>query len=264
MRCRSRSMSSTRTSTFWPMVSTSDGWLTWLQESSEMWMRPSMPSRSTNAPKSTMLEMVPVTRSPTFMRSRICSRAPRRSSSSTARRLRTTLLRKRLSSMTRHSRVWPRNSSRSATRRISTREAGRKPRTPRSRMRPPLTTSMTVPDDRSAFFGGLLDTLPGPLEPSALPGQDEPAVGVLLGQHEGVDDVAHRHFFSRIDRLSYGQLVGGDHAFALVADVDEDFVLVHPHHGPGDDVPLFESQDRGVVVGNHLPVDLDHEVLAAL
>ena len=39
----------------------SDGWLTCDQESSEMWIRPSMPSRSTNAPKSTMLEIVPST-----------------------------------------------------------------------------------------------------------------------------------------------------------------------------------------------------------
>ncbi len=60
------------------------------------------------------------------------------------------------------------------------------------------------------------------------------------------------------------QLVGRDYAFALVADVNEDFVLVHPHHRAGDDIPLFESQDGGVVVGNHLPVYFDHEILAVL
>ena len=69
-------------------------------------------------------------------------------------------------------------------------------------MRPPLTTSMTVPVDRGAFFGGLLDALPGTLEASPLPGEDQPAVGVLFGEHQGVDDVAHRDFVSRIDRLS--------------------------------------------------------------
>src|SRR4026209_2754330 len=52
-------MSSTFTFTVCPMSSTSDGWFTWLQLSSEMWMRPSMPSRSTNAPKSTMFEIWP-------------------------------------------------------------------------------------------------------------------------------------------------------------------------------------------------------------
>ena len=61
MRWRSRSMSSTLTVTSWPMLSTSEGWLTWPHESSEMWISPSIPSRSTNAPKSTMLEIVPTT-----------------------------------------------------------------------------------------------------------------------------------------------------------------------------------------------------------
>src|SRR6266576_527378 len=49
MRWRSRSMSSTFTSTVWPISSTSDGWLTCDHDSSEMWIRPSMPFRSTNA-----------------------------------------------------------------------------------------------------------------------------------------------------------------------------------------------------------------------
>ena len=145
MRWRSRSMSSTLTLTFSPIWSTSDGWLTWLHESSEMWIRPSMPSRSTNAPNSTMLEITPSTTLPGWRSSRIFWRTSRRSSSRTARRDSTTLLRFRLSSMTLHSSLRPRNSSRSCTRRMSTSEAGRKPRTPRSRIRPPLTTSMTVP-----------------------------------------------------------------------------------------------------------------------
>src|SRR2546429_194212 len=49
MRCRSRSMSSTFTLTVWPISSTSEGWLTCDHDSSEMWIRPSIPSRSTNA-----------------------------------------------------------------------------------------------------------------------------------------------------------------------------------------------------------------------
>ena len=43
----------------------------------------------------------------------------------------------------------PRYSSRFGTRRMSTSEAGRKPRTPRSMIRPPFTTSMTVPSTGS-------------------------------------------------------------------------------------------------------------------
>ena len=49
------------------------------------------------------------------------------------------------SSMIFASSSWPMYGSRSRTRRISTRDAGRKPRRPMSRMRPPLTTSITVP-----------------------------------------------------------------------------------------------------------------------
>ena len=149
IRWRSRSMSRTLTRTVSPIETTSEGWLTWLQESSEIWMRPSMPSRSTNAPKSTMLEILPSTTWPGWRRPRICSRTSLRSSSSTALRERTTLLRERLSSITLHSSFWPMNSSRFWTRRMSTSEAGRKPRTPRSRIRPPLTTSITVPSTGS-------------------------------------------------------------------------------------------------------------------
>ena len=81
--------------------------------------------------------------------SRMRWRTSRRSSSSTARRDSTTLLRERLSSITLQRSVWPRNSSRSCTRRMSTSDAGRKPRTPRSMIRPPLTTSMTWPSTGS-------------------------------------------------------------------------------------------------------------------
>ena len=145
MRWRSRSMSSTFTLTVWPISSISEGWFTCDHESSEMWIRPSMPSRSTNAPKSTMFEIWPSTTSPGWSRSRICWRCSLRSSSSTARRERTTLLRERLSSITFARSSVPMNSSRSWTRRMSTSDAGRNPRTPRSRIRPPLTTSITRP-----------------------------------------------------------------------------------------------------------------------
>ena len=114
-----------------------------------MWINPSMPSRSTNAPKSTMFEIWPSITSPGLRRSRIAWRISLRSSSRTARRESTTLLRERLSSMTLQRSSRAMNSSRSCTRRMSTSDAGRKPRTPRSRIRPPLTTSMTFPTTAS-------------------------------------------------------------------------------------------------------------------
>ena len=191
-----------------------------------MWIRPSMPSRSTNAPKSTMFEIWPSTTSPGLSRSRIAWRISLRSSSSTARRESTTLLRERLSSITLQRSSWPRNSSRSWTRRMSTSDAGRKPRTPRSRIRPPLTTSITLPVDGLAALGRCLDRLPGDLEARALLREDQPSVGVLLREHERVDLVAELDLVRGVDRAADRQLGDRDHAFRLVADVDEDLVLV--------------------------------------
>src|SRR4051795_11978358 len=221
-----------------------------------MWIRPSIPSRSTKAPKSTMLEILPSTTIPGCSRPRICSRTSLRSSSSTARRERTTLLRLRLSSMTLHSRVSPLNSSRLWTRRMSTSDAGRKPRTPRSRMSPPLTTSITIPStgspesaggpilapalddlnhdplDRLAGFGGGLDLAPGLLEAGPLLGEEQAPLLVLLGEDERVDPLAKRDLLGRVDGPADRKLVGGDDALALVADVDEDLVLVDADHVP--------------------------------
>src|SRR6478672_9740566 len=235
MRWRSRSMSRIFARTFWPMASTSEGWLTWLQDNSEMWIRPSMPSRSTKAPKSTMLEMTPSTTWPGCSSSRIFCRISRRSSSSTARRDRTTLLRLRLSSMTLHSSLRPMNSSRSWTRRMSTSEAGRKPRTPRSRMRPPLTTSMTLPMTGS-------------------PDSAAASLGVHLREHERVDLLADRDLVRRIDGPANRQLRDRDDALRLVADVDENLVLVDAHDRAMDDLALVDLGEGGLVVRDEFPV----------
>src|SRR2546421_588447 len=71
MRWRSRSMSSTLTVTLSPIERISLGWFTCDHDSSEMWISPSMPSRSTNAPKSTILEIVPSTTWPAGLRRRL-------------------------------------------------------------------------------------------------------------------------------------------------------------------------------------------------
>ncbi len=62
----SRSMLRTLTSTFWPILSSSLGWLMRLQDMSVMWSRPSMPPRSMNAPKSAMFLTSPATMSPSL------------------------------------------------------------------------------------------------------------------------------------------------------------------------------------------------------
>src|SRR5215211_6998641 len=251
-------MSSTLTGTTSPIDRISEGWLTWLQDSSEMWIRPSMPSRSTKAPKSTMFEIAPSTTMPGWRRSRICWRTSLRSSSSTARRESTTLLRERLSSITLHSIGRRRKSSRFWTRRMSTSEAGRKPRTPRSTIRPPLTTSITVPSTGSP------DAPPRLLEARALLRQDQAAVLVLLGEDERVDLVSERDLVRRVDRLADRQLLLRDDPLRLVADVDQDLVLVDADDVAGEHVALAERDERRVVVGDDLAVDLEQEAVGPL
>src|SRR3982074_2781350 len=98
---------------------------------------------------------------------------------------------------------------------MSTSEAGRKPRTPRSMIRPPLTTSMTWPSTGSPHSAAASVGRPAFPEPPPLLGGDEGAA--LLGQLDlvgGIHGLANR------------QLVGGDDALGLVADVHQHLVRV--------------------------------------
>ena len=87
-------------------------------------------------------------------------------------------------------------------------------------------------DDRAldglAALGGGLDAAPRLLEAGALLGHDQAAVLVLLGEDEGVDLLADLDLVVRVDVLADRKLVGGDDPLALVADVDEDLVVVDP------------------------------------
>src|SRR4029450_11126016 len=195
-------MSSTLTFPSWPISSTSDGWLTCDHESSEMWIRPSIPSRSTKAPKSTMFEIWPSTTSPGESRSRIACRLSLRSSSRTARRERTTLFRERLSSITLQRSSWPRNSSRSRTRRVGARGAGGAAGGRGGGVGDSdrgLEAAAAEVEDQAALddldhlaghglaaLGGRLDRLPCDLETRTLLGEDQPSVGILLRKHGGV------------------------------------------------------------------------------
>ena len=146
------------------------------------------------------------------------------------------------------------NSSRSWTRRMSTSDAGRKPRTPRSRIRPPLTTSITLPDHGLAGLRGGLDLLPGELEAGALLGEDQAPLGVLLRHHERVDLLADRDLVGRVHRAPDRELGDRDHALGLVADVDEHLVLVDAHDGAVDDLALVDRREGRLVVRDELPV----------
>ena len=63
--------------------------------------------------------------------------------------------------------------------------------------------------DRLAGLGGGLDAAPGALETGALLGQDQAAVLVLLGEDKRVDLLAELHLLGRVDRAADRKLVLG-------------------------------------------------------
>ena len=112
-----------------------------------------------------------------------------------------------------------------------------------STIRPPLTTSMTGPDDHLAVVLLLLDGRPGPLVLGPLLGQDEAPLLVLLLEHEGLDVVAERDDLVGVDVVADGELAGGDDALGLEADVEQDLVAVDLDDGALDDVAVVELDD---------------------
>ena len=129
-------------------------------------------------------------------------------------------------------------------------------------MRPPLTTSMTVPLHGLAGLGRALDLAPGLLEAGALLGKQQPAVLVLLGEDQCVDLLADSTSSCGSTDLRI-ELVQRNDALALVADVDQDLVTNRFARRCRDDVTLLEGHDGRVVVGNYLAVDLEEQSVQA-
>ena len=219
-----------------------------------MWIRPSIPSRSTNAPKSTMFEIVPSTTSPGLSRSRIAWRISLRSSSRTARRERTTLLRERLSSIT-----LQRSSLREEL--VEVLDAADVDERRRQEAADAEVEDEAALDDLDhlavdglAALGGSLDRLPGELEAGALLREEQTPLGVLLRHHERVDLVADRDLVGRVHVPADRELGDRDDALGLVADVDEHLVLVDAHDRAVDDLALVDRREGALVVGDQLPV----------
>ena len=118
--------------------------------------------------------------------------------------------------------------------------------------------------DRFAGIGGDLDAAPSLLEAGALLGKDQTALGVLLGEDQRVDLLAELDLFGRVDRLADRELVGGNDALGLVADVDEDLVFVDPDDLAVDDVALIEGDHRRRVIGDDLAVDFEQQATGTL
>ena len=106
--------------------------------------------------------------------------------------------------------------------------------------------------DRLAVLVGALDRLPRELEARALLREDQPALGVLLREHERRDVVTDRDLVGRVDRAPNRQLRDRDDALRLVADVDEHLVLVHADDGAVDDLALLDGREGRLVVGDEL------------
>ena len=65
----------------------------------------------------------------------------------------------------------------------------------------------------------------------------------------------------RVDGLANRKLVGGDDALGLVANVDEDLVLVDPDDVARDDLALLYRAESGVVIGDDLAVDFQQQAV---
>ncbi len=229
-----------------------------------MWISPSIPSRSTNAPKSTMFEICPSTTRPGCRRSRICWRTSLRSSSKhgaarehdvVARAVELDHLaldlRAHVLVEVRHAAdVDQRGGQEAAHAEVDDQAA--------------LDDLDHGALDRLARLRGGFDPPPGLLEARALLRHHQPAVLVLLDQDDRVDLLAEVHLVLGVDRLADRQLVRRDHALGLVADVDEHLVLVDPHDVAGDDLALLDRLEGRVVVRDDLPVDFQQEPVRPL
>jgi hypothetical protein len=80
---------------------------------------------------------------------------------------------------------------------------------------------------------------------------------VLLGENQGLDLVADGDDLARVDVVLDGQLAGGDDALGLVADVEQDLVLVDLDDDSLDDVAVVEVLDGGVDRGEQVLLRTD-------
>ena len=123
-------------------------------------------------------------------------------------------------------------------------------------MRPPLTTSMTVPvttPSSSLIFS----MVPQARSYCALLGEDQAAFLVLLLEDEGLDLVADLDDLVGVDVVLDRQLARGDDALGLVADVEQDLVPVDLDDGALDDVAVVEVLDGRVDRGEEVFLGTD-------
>ena len=100
--------------------------------------------------------------------------------------------------------------------------------------------------DNAIGFLDLLDIAPGALVLCTLLGQDQTAFLVFLGDDKSLDSVADLDDFVRINVLLDGKLAGGDDTLGLVADVEQDLVMIDLDDGTFDQITIIEVLDGGI------------------
>src|SRR5271169_1938026 len=97
--------------------------------------------------------------------------------------------------------------------------------------------------DHAVLVLDLLDRAPGPLVLGPLLGQDQAALLVLLLEDQGLDVLAGLDYVVRVDIVLDRQFAGGNHAFCLVADIEQYLVSVDLYDCSFDDVTVVEILD---------------------
>ena len=80
----------------------------------------------------------------------------------------------------------------------------------------------------------------------ALLGQNQTAFLVFLGDDKSLNSVADLDDFVRINVLLDGKLTGGNDALSLVADVEQDLVVIDLDDGTFDQITITEVLDGGI------------------
>ena len=101
--------------------------------------------------------------------------------------------------------------------------------------------------DHSTGFLDALDLAPGPFVLGAFLGQEQASVLVLLGEDECFDALTHGDDLVGRDVVADRQLTAGDHAFGLVADIEQDLILVDPHDCAFDELAVLDENHGGGV-----------------
>ena len=103
------------------------------------------------------------------------------------------------------------------------------------------------PGDHTVGLLDLFDLAPGALVLGTLLGENQTSLSVLALEDNGLDSLPQRYHLCRVDTVPDGEFTGRNHALGLVADVDEDLVLVDPYNGSLYELAVFEVQHRGQI-----------------